>query len=129
MQLGLSARLEQLDRVLGIDVTQLGRGYGFETPAGARASERAAGVGLELEPTYTAKAFAAVLRMLDEAPTPGARVQRVLYWHTLATTSLEPLLRDAPNEASLPADVRALLLSPEETGDGAGNAAREGVDR
>jgi 1-aminocyclopropane-1-carboxylate deaminase/D-cysteine desulfhydrase-like pyridoxal-dependent ACC family enzyme len=70
-------------------------------------------IGLELDPTYTAKAFAAALQLLDTATDRDAsrlgRPLRILYWHTLSATSLEPLLRGAPSESELPAAVRGLL--------------------
>jgi D-cysteine desulfhydrase len=57
-----------------------GEGYGFPTEAGARAyrilKDKA---GIELEPTYTAKTFAAVMDYSRSRPESGAPV---LYWHT-----------------------------------------------
>ena len=46
-----------------VDVARdwFGPGYGHPTAAGEAATDRAAELGLELEPTYTAKAFAAAL--------------------------------------------------------------------
>jgi D-cysteine desulfhydrase len=58
-----------------VDGRWLGPGYGHATPEGERATEVGAGYGLTLEPTYTAKAFAAVL---DRA-WPG---KRIVYVHT-----------------------------------------------
>ena len=55
----------------------LGAGYGHPTPAGEAARELAARHGVTLDPTYGAKAFAA-LRALP----PGFR--RVVFWHTFA---------------------------------------------
>lgn len=58
-----------------------GPGYGFATSDGLHACdwlERTDGVGLE--PTYTAKAFGAILG--DRGPLAEQRA-RVLYWHTL----------------------------------------------
>ena len=46
---------------LEIVTSYLGRGYGAPTDAGQRAQRRAAAFGLELEPTYSAKAFACAL--------------------------------------------------------------------
>jgi D-cysteine desulfhydrase len=46
---------------LAVDGRWLGAGYGSPTPAGAMATEAAESMGLSLEPTYTAKAFAAAL--------------------------------------------------------------------
>ncbi len=46
---------------LRIDGRWFGEGYGHPIPAGESATARAAELGLALEPTYTAKAFAAAL--------------------------------------------------------------------
>ena len=66
----------------------MGRGYGHPTESGVAATEVARHVGLTLDPTYTAKAFAAALSRAREGK-PGD----VLYWHTLSTAPLERLLR------------------------------------
>jgi len=54
-------------------VNGLGAGYGHPSPAGERARLLAAEHGLRLDPTYGAKAFAAI-------PV----TQRVVFWHTFA---------------------------------------------
>jgi len=54
-------------------VDGLGAGYGHPTPAGERARALAADHGLTLDPTYGAKAFAAI---------PAK--QRVVFWNTFA---------------------------------------------
>jgi 1-aminocyclopropane-1-carboxylate deaminase/D-cysteine desulfhydrase-like pyridoxal-dependent ACC family enzyme len=54
-------------------VDGLGAGYGHPSPAGERARLLAADHGLTLDPTYGAKAFAAIPAM-----------QRVVFWHTFA---------------------------------------------
>lgn len=56
----------------------LGRGYGHPTPAGEAARRLAAPHGLVLDPTYGAKAFAAV----PELARRGFR--RIVFWHTFA---------------------------------------------
>lgn len=63
---------------------QLGEGYGRETAAGKEATERLAGAGLRLDPTYTAKAAAGFLAAVREAPGLTH-----LYWHTLS--AVEPV--------------------------------------
>lgn len=60
---------------------QLGAGYGHATPEGERATELFAQAGLTLDPTYTAKAAAAVLASSDERP---------LFWHTLSARMPAP---------------------------------------
>ena len=57
----------------------LGRGYASPTEAASAAREAAAGLGLELEPTYTGKAFAA---FLDAAGSRRYRDARLLFVHT-----------------------------------------------
>ena len=54
-----------------------GGGYGRPTEAGAAASKRATGYGLEVEPTYTAKGFAAALDRRDAG-------ERVVFVQTFA---------------------------------------------
>lgn len=81
-----------------IDKRWLGRGYGHPTPAGEAAS-RAAFPVIELDPTYTAKAFAGAL--------DRARIDTVLYWHTLSSAPLSPLLAGAPED--LPPFVASLF--------------------
>jgi 1-aminocyclopropane-1-carboxylate deaminase/D-cysteine desulfhydrase-like pyridoxal-dependent ACC family enzyme len=60
-----------------IDGRWFGPGYGHPTPAGEAARERAVGWGLASEPTYTAKALAAVGDRLDAG-------RRVVFLQTLA---------------------------------------------
>jgi 1-aminocyclopropane-1-carboxylate deaminase/D-cysteine desulfhydrase-like pyridoxal-dependent ACC family enzyme len=87
---------------LSIDEGYLGGGYGHATAAGVAAIAEGARLGLTLEPTYTGKTFAAVL---DRAKSCGP----VLYWHTLSSAPLEPLLERSPREVDLRAEERALL--------------------
>ncbi len=61
----------------GMTGAYFGAGYGVPTAAGGRAAQAAAAAGLDLEPTYTQKTFAAVLDYLENS-RPGP----VLYWHT-----------------------------------------------
>ncbi len=79
------------DRI-SFDVRQLGKGYGFPTEAGARATEIAKHAGIALDPTYTAKTFAAVLDLVD-----SAAYGTLLYWHTLSSTPMDPLVLGAPD--------------------------------
>jgi D-cysteine desulfhydrase len=83
----------------------LGAGYSLPTAESERAHQLGQVEGLTLDPAYTAKAFAASLALVQRA-----QVRNVLFWQTHASTSLEPLLREAPDEASLPRALRALLL-------------------
>jgi 1-aminocyclopropane-1-carboxylate deaminase/D-cysteine desulfhydrase-like pyridoxal-dependent ACC family enzyme len=99
----LRARME-------LDRSQIGGGYGHGTPAATEAAGSAArSVGLLLDATYTGKAFAAALERVRRL-SPG-RPRTVLYWHTLSSAPIEPLLEGAPSLADLPAPVRRLLRS------------------
>lgn len=64
-----SVRVEVLDG--------MGKGYGYPTPEGERASALALEYGVRLDPTYGAKAFAALLSPTYHAP-------RTVFWHTFA---------------------------------------------
>jgi len=92
----VTARLE-------VNQDYLGEGYGHPTAAGERASREAARSGLMLDDTYTAKAFAAAL---DRVALGRERV--VLFWHTLSSAEMAPLLVDSPEEHELPAEIRRL---------------------
>ncbi len=86
-----------------LDDRWVGRGYGFPTSEGSAATELFALRGINLEPTYTAKAAAAALQYCRE--NPG---QTVLYWHTFNSVPLEAPVNDA-GLAQLPARLRAVL--------------------
>ena len=78
----------------------LGAGYGEPTEKGNRAIAIASELGLHLDPTYTAKTFAAAL---DHVGSDGGAT--VLYWHTLSSAPMEPLV----SKLELPVRLRALL--------------------
>jgi hypothetical protein len=104
-----------LGRRLVIDGAHVGSGYGQATALARRAAVVGLGVGLGLDPTYTAKAFSRALEEVHHpefvgqsarraatanetrpSPTPlVARPRQTLYWHTLSAVSLEPLLERA----------------------------------
>lgn len=86
---------------LELVTSELGRGYGEPTPSGERALATAADHGLKLDLTYTAKCFAGALECVQ-----SARFKNVLYWHTLSSAPLAPLLDGAP---SLPPSLDRLL--------------------
>ena len=65
-----------LDARFEIEDGFVGEGYARRTDAGRRASERVGGE-LELDPTYTEKAFAALI-----ARAPSHAGESVLFWHT-----------------------------------------------
>ena len=78
--------------------THVGAGYGKPTPAADAATEAFASHGIDLDPTYTAKAAAALLERDD--------LSRVLYWHTLSGAVPELPPRDP---ALLPRKFREYL--------------------
>jgi 1-aminocyclopropane-1-carboxylate deaminase/D-cysteine desulfhydrase-like pyridoxal-dependent ACC family enzyme len=92
-----------LTRRFETDSSKLGKGYGHETVWGDRAIERAARCGLRLDATYTAKAFAHALELVEKGT-----YRNVLYVHTLSSAPMEALLEGAPD---LPDDLRALVRS------------------
>jgi 1-aminocyclopropane-1-carboxylate deaminase/D-cysteine desulfhydrase-like pyridoxal-dependent ACC family enzyme len=106
---------------LQVDTTELGPGYGTATPASAAAAGIGARAGLELDPTYTSKAFSLALRLLrcpelpgGPAPRPAPTTHRsgplcVLYWHTLSSVPLESLLCTAPRSTTLDASLLRLF--------------------
>ena len=83
-----------------IDDAEIGRGYGVPTPSGREAGRLAHDVGgLELDATYTEKAFASLVR----AARGPRRGQRLLFVHTLS--SVHPVGTDEP----LPAHIARLM--------------------
>lgn len=91
---------------LVVDERFLGAGYGFATSDGESSSRAAAAVGMVLDPTYTAKAFAAALWHVRARRGP-----RVLYWHTLSSAPMAPLLEGAPEvPRDLPRGLARCLL-------------------
>ena len=59
---------------------------------------------LVLDPTYTAKAFAAALDLVAAGRAAG-----IVFWNTLSSAPMAPLLAGAPDEATLAPAVMALL--------------------
>jgi len=104
-------------RALEIEERFVGKGYGHPSEEGNHAAKLARSFGLELEPTYTAKAFAAVLeRTRSAAPVNDQHKHRLhrrrtyLYWHTLSAVPLAALLVGAPD--ALPDELAQLLCKP-----------------
>jgi D-cysteine desulfhydrase len=71
-------------RLIRLHHGEIGTGYGHETEAGNRASAAFAAAGLQLDPTYTAKAAAA---LLAEPPADHPP----LFWHTLSAVHPQDL--------------------------------------
>jgi D-cysteine desulfhydrase len=112
-RLGYSLSGDALRRRLVVDARFVGRGYGQPTRVALEAATRAEGhAGLRLDPTYTAKAFACAIRLAEdplEGPLTRTPPRTVLYWHTLSSAPMEPLLRSAPAVADLSPDLLRLL--------------------
>jgi len=97
-----AAVLERLE----VDRHYLGEGYGRPTRASEHATREAARESLVLDDTYTAKAFAAAL---DRVALGNER--HVLFWHTLSSAPLAPLLIGAPQEHELASQLRQLAFA------------------
>jgi 1-aminocyclopropane-1-carboxylate deaminase/D-cysteine desulfhydrase-like pyridoxal-dependent ACC family enzyme len=102
---------------LEIESELVGAGYGHAIPRGEAASTLARSFGLTLEPTYTAKAFAAALERAQPTGRSLARSKlrlhqrhTYLYWHTLSSVPLTALLTGAPE--ALPNELTHLLRKP-----------------
>ncbi len=102
---GLASDSEALSRRVRVEASFLGRGYGHATAAGVAAIAEASKLGLTLDDTYTGKTFAGAL-----AYARANANQQILYWNTLSSASLEPLLRGAPTERELPEAIARLLV-------------------
>jgi D-cysteine desulfhydrase len=107
-RVGVRAPLASMRARMEVDARFLGRGYGYSTAEAERAMDAARdGAGLTLDPTYTAKTFAAAL-----AHARAGRHRVVLYWHTLSSAPMRPLLSGAPSEGDLAPSLRALWAAP-----------------
>jgi 1-aminocyclopropane-1-carboxylate deaminase/D-cysteine desulfhydrase-like pyridoxal-dependent ACC family enzyme len=84
---------------LSIEEGYLGGGYGAPTGEAEAALKLGAEAGLTLDLTYTAKTFAAATRVDARGP--------VVFWNTLSSAPLAPLLERSQGELS--AELRALL--------------------
>jgi 1-aminocyclopropane-1-carboxylate deaminase/D-cysteine desulfhydrase-like pyridoxal-dependent ACC family enzyme len=96
----------RIRRCLTLDDRFLGRGYGHATQDGEAAMRSAHDrAGLLLDATYTAKAFACALWHVR-----ARRAGCTLYWNTLSSAPMQPLLESAPPEGAVDPAVMALLL-------------------
>ena len=83
---------EAAKHLMHVTDEQRGAGYGKPDDAAQRAAELALADDVELDPTYTAKAFAQMLQHAEGE----RRGQRLLFLHTLSSQDLEPLVSRAP---------------------------------
>lgn len=97
---------------LTIDHAQAGSTYGAPTKAALSACQRAAELaGLQLEPTYTGKALAAV-PALARQPQARGRAQRVLFWNTYNSLPL-PRVAETALLSPLPRSIERWLAAPD----------------
>ncbi len=101
--LSVAAALRAAQRI-DVEGGWMGRGYGHASDEGTQAAADAAREGVTLDVTYTAKAFACALACARRE-APGA----VLYWHTLSTAPLGPLLLNANASDEIPAPLARLF--------------------
>jgi D-cysteine desulfhydrase len=87
-------------------VDHLGPGYGAPTPEGFAALEAAAGQGLQLETTYTAKCLAA---LMDRAARDGLPTGPIVFWNTHNSVDLAARAPRPPDGSSVPRNFRAFL--------------------
>ena len=82
-------------------------GYGHAHRRGRRGDARspASTPGSTLDPTYTAKAFACALWHVR-----ARQARDVLYWHTLSSAPMAPLLEGAPPLEALDPALRRLAV-------------------
>jgi 1-aminocyclopropane-1-carboxylate deaminase/D-cysteine desulfhydrase-like pyridoxal-dependent ACC family enzyme len=88
-----------------------GKGYGYATPAGDQATKLVADTtDLRLEPTYTAKTFAAL-----SADAHAGRLDNkvALLWMTYSSADLTALLAGAPSVESMAPALRPYATPPE----------------
>jgi 1-aminocyclopropane-1-carboxylate deaminase/D-cysteine desulfhydrase-like pyridoxal-dependent ACC family enzyme len=104
-RLGMRRARSQIAARLSADARFIGDGYGRSIDAGVAATRIASdAAGLALDPTYTAKAFASALWHVR-----ARRGRHILYWHTLSSAPMAPLLEGAAPEEALATSLRALV--------------------
>jgi D-cysteine desulfhydrase len=109
MQLGRRT-LSRISSALRVVGDQLGEGYGHPTTSGRRACEWARDDGLTLDPTYTAKTFAAVVALARTEPRP------LLYWHTLSAPEPFERLVARHRDVTIPRRLERMMLAREAAG-------------
>ena len=86
-----------------VDGRWVGDGYGYATTHAARAIDHGCEAGILLDATYTGKAFGAALARMEETGR-----EKILFWHTLSSRPLEPLL-GAGAGGEVPEDISRLM--------------------
>ena len=80
---------------LTVRTDSLGPGYGLSTPASEAARERLASLGVELDPTYSSKAMAALLGAGEAGDLEG---KNVVFWNTFNACDLSALPKGTPDQ-------------------------------
>lgn len=88
---------------LHVDTSAVGEGYGHPHPSATSVLEQAQQVGLHLEQTYTAKAYAVAQNLARQHPNDV-----VVFWQTLSQRP-QPRLRELPTFQELAPALRRLL--------------------
>jgi len=86
--------------------SQVGPGYGAATPAARAAVATAAGLGLEIETTYTGKCLAA---LIERTRQPGAPRGPILFWNTFNAVDVEKSAPAPLDPQALPPSLRRFL--------------------
>jgi D-cysteine desulfhydrase len=90
-------------------VDHLGPGYGAATPEGLAAMEAAAGQGLNLEVTYTAKCLAALRDRATRGKLPNGPI---VFWNTHNSVDVGAQAPRPPDGSNLPLRFRAFVEAP-----------------
>ncbi len=80
---GLAIAAEIEPNAVILDYAQVGAGYGKASRSSLDAVTALRSEGIELEPLYTGKAMAALLRDAEKARREGRSIGRVLFWNTV----------------------------------------------
>jgi D-cysteine desulfhydrase len=102
-----------------VDSRWVGEGYGLESASARTAIDVGLSLDLPLDPTYTAKAFAAALALVindrlgaisaDPWPIDSPAERNVLYWHTLGAMNAR---QESADHNAIPANLASLLRVP-----------------
>ncbi len=106
-RLGAPVDAREMVRRLELRFDFLGAGYGRCTQASSEAMTLGSELGLQLDHTYTAKAFAAATKLSKDGARSG---KHVLFWQTLSQRAMDLLLQSALPLERLPASLSSLLL-------------------
>jgi D-cysteine desulfhydrase len=89
---------------IDFDSSLVGAGYGHPMRRSHTTHSTAARAGIALDPTYTEKAFSRAIALATALPSAN-----VLFWNTLSSRPLGPLLANAPSTDELPKELLRLM--------------------